>query len=124
MQHKRRPRNDRELPKPAIADVLAEMGADPGDIPTGFGWVRMRCPFHEDRTASAAVNHDPETGGFVCHANDTCPRGDAIKLLQLGLGLTFRDAVKRASDLSTESGKGHSRKAPKRRASDLLKGML
>lgn len=68
------------------------------------------------------MNHDPETGGFVCHSNDQCPRGDALKLLQVGLGLEFREAVKRASDLSGTSGNGHSRTAKKRRPSDILKG--
>lgn len=111
------PKRNRELPRPPIADVLRELGAD--DVPTGFGWVRMHCPFHEDRTKSASVNH--EVGGFACHS---CSRtGDGLKLLQSELGLSFAEATERAAALDPEYGNGHSRKSPKRRPSDLLKGM-
>lgn len=107
----------REIPKPAIADVLTELGAE--SVPTGYGWVRMRCPFHEDRTPSAAVNHDAETGGFRCHS---CGRhGDGLKLLMTELGLSFPEACERASALSPCTTTG--RPVRKRRASDLLKGM-
>jgi DNA primase len=79
----------------------------------------MRCPFHEDRTPSASVNHDADEGGFRCHS---CGRhGDGLKLLQDELRLTFREAAKRASDLSPDSGNRQSTKATrKRRASDIL----
>lgn len=104
----------REIPKPAIAEVLKELGAD--DIPTGYGWVRFRCPFHEDRTPSAAVNH--ELDAFACHS---CGRkGDALKLLKDELGLSYRETFDRASALTTGSANGK-RGKPKRRASDLLK---
>ena len=74
--------------------------------------------------ASASVNHDPETGGFICHAYpDTCPSGDALKLLQTGLGLDFKEALERARNLSPEHGNRHSKQKRTRRASDLLKGM-
>lgn len=101
------------LPQPPIGDVLQELGAE--SVPTGYGWVRMRCPFHEDRTPSAAVNH--ELNGFRCHS---CGRsGDSLKLLQTEARLSFGEAVKRGSDLSP--GTGNSRSKPKRRPSDLLK---
>jgi hypothetical protein len=103
------------LPRPAIADVLQELGAD--DVPTGFGWVRMVCPFCEDTNGSASVNH--EVDGFNCHQ---CGRqGDALKLLQLELGLTFAEAVDRASVLSGEPRNRHQKPARTRRPSDLLR---
>lgn len=107
-----------DIPKPDIALVLVELGAT--DVPTGFGWVRMRCPFHEDRTPSAAVNHDPDEGGFRCHS---CGRhGDGLKLLQDELRLSFGEACERASNLGGSTGNRQVRKAaPRRRASDLLK---
>lgn len=106
------------LPKPEIADVLQELGAT--HVPTGYGWVRMRCPFHEDRTPSASVNHDPETGGFRCHS---CQRhGDGLKLLQDELGLSFTEALERASNLSPSPGNRRSKPTRRRRASDILKG--
>jgi DNA primase len=103
-----------ELPDFPITDILVELGAE--SVPTGFGWVRMLCPFHDERTPSAAVNHD--LGAFVCHGCGA--KGDGLKLLQEQLGLTFIEALNRAKELtgvSTERRKGKTR-----RASDLLKG--
>jgi DNA primase len=104
-----------EPPRPPIAAVLKELGAE--SVPTGFGWVKMRCFAHEDRTPSAAVNH--ELDGFTCHS---CGRsGDALKLLQSELGLTFREACDRASNLDPDSGNRQAKKTKRtRRASDLL----
>lgn len=113
----RKHRRSEPLPRPAIADVLRELGAT--DVPTGFGWVRMRCPFCEDRGGSASVNH--ELDGFTCHQCGR--RGDALKLLQTELGLSFTEAVERASNLSPGSGNHQSRARRTRRASDLLKRM-
>lgn len=109
--------NFREIPKPPIADVLKELGAE--DVPTGYGWVRMHCPFHEDRTKSASVNH--ELNGFNCHG--CYIEGDGVKLFQTQLGLSFREACERASEMDPDYGNRQARKSPKRRASDLLKGM-
>lgn len=108
------------IPDFPIAAILAELGAE--DIPTGFGWVRCRCPFHDDRTASAGVNHDK--GRFRCHSCDV--GGDGLELLMTQLGLTFKDALQRASELTgIEAGRQMTRKAKTRRASDLLtKGAL
>lgn len=109
----RRTRN-REIPKPPIAEVLAEItGCDVADIPTGYGWVRMHCVFHEDRTKSAGVNH--EVGGFACHSCSR--RGDGLKLLQTELGLDFKSACEKAEQLGGVVEKAR----PKRRASDLLR---
>lgn len=106
-----------ELPRPDIADVLRDLtGVE--DVPTGYGWVRMRCPFHEDRTPSAAVNH--EAGGFNCHS---CGRkGDALKLLQTELNISFTEAVEKARNLA--GGTPGTPKARKRRRSELLRREL
>lgn len=105
-----------ELPHPAIEAVLQEILGSEVDVPTGFGWVRMHCPFHEDRTASASVNHDPDEGGFKCYS---CHRkGDAIKMLQVELGLDFKEAVGRAKRLA--GGSTTNKTVRKRRPSDLL----
>lgn len=107
---------DFEIPKPPIEDVLRELGAE--DVPLGYGWRKMLCPFCEDRNKSASVNH--EIGGFRCHQ---CGRsGDGLKLLQSEGGFTFAEACKRARELSTETSNRRSKPKRKRRASDLLKG--
>lgn len=90
--------------------ILTDLTA--ADVPTGTGWVRMRCPFHQDRTASASVNHD--IGRFKCFSCDTT--GDGLDLIQQRLGLSFTEAVERAKQLnSTQSDR------PRRRVSDLLR---
>lgn len=96
-----------------IAVILESLGAE--CVPTGDGWRRFNCPFHSDRTASAGVNH--ETGRFRCHSCDV--GGDGLSLLQSQLGLSFRDALQRARELTGMST--DERKSPKRRASDLLR---
>ena len=109
-----RKRKHDELPALPIEPILLELGAD--HVPTGFGWIRMRCPFHDDTSASAAVDH--ERNAFRCHGCDV--RGDSLKLLQTQLGLSFIEALDRAKELTgVQPGQ---RKSKTRRASDLLKG--
>src|SRR5690348_2751687 len=108
-------RSKRKLQKPPIADVIREITG--AESPTGLGWVKMHCPFHEDRTPSAGVNHELER--FHCFS---CGRdGDGIDLLQNELRLSFTEATERAEALT---GKQPTRRATgrKRRPSDLLKG--
>jgi hypothetical protein len=112
----RKGRRHDPIPDFPIDQILRELGAD--DVPTGFGWVRICCPFHDDRTASAGVNH--EKGGFRCHSCGV--GGDAIGLLQSQLGLTFKEALERAKEITGISA--GERKSKTRRASDLLKGGL
>ena len=90
-----------DLPKFPITDILIGLGADRYDIPEGVGWLKMKCPFHPDTVASAAVNHELEA--FVCHGCGVS--GDGLKLLQTEGRLEFRDALKRAQELTgVESG--------------------
>lgn len=106
-------RQRRELPRPPIEAVLRELGAE--FVPTGFGWQRMRCFAHEDRTPSAAVNH--ELDGYTCHSCDLS--GDGLKLLMEVLGLDWKEALRRAEALCGPSENKPA--ARRRRASDLLK---
>lgn len=108
--------SDRELPRPAIADVLRELGAT--DVPTGYGWVRMHCYAHEDRTKSASVNHEKDA--YTCHS---CGRkGDALKMLQTELHLTFTETLERARMLTGDTP-GTPRPRTRRR-SELLRREL
>lgn len=69
-----------------IVDVLYHYGAD--RVPEGYGNRNMRCPFHDDRVASASVNVDE--GLFYCH---TCGvGGDAISLIRHAEGADFATA--------------------------------
>lgn len=109
-----RPKPQESIP---IGPTLQYLGAE--YVPTGHGWVRMKCPFHEDRNASASVNH--ESNGFQCHAN--CGSGDAVKLLVEQGGLSHREAFAKARELAgMEPNSGGKPQAKKRRASDILSG--
>lgn len=107
--------NDSQYNYP-IEPILRELGCD--DVPTGSGWVRIKCPFHDDHTASASVNHD--LNAFRCHTCDVS--GDAIKLLKERLGMTFCQAKARAELLTGVKTNGKGKPKHKRRASDLLLG--
>jgi hypothetical protein len=108
-------RHREPLPDFDISTVLEALV--PGcDIPTGFGWVRLHCPFHEDRTASAGVNHDKN--GFRCFS---CQRqGDSLKLYQQERGLSFKEALEALGNL-TGIRTDKPTVVRKRRSSDLLK---
>lgn len=73
--------------KPPIEAVLEHYGADV--VPDGHGWRAMRCPFHDDRNASASVN--VEEGVFTCHACGT--GGDSLSVIGLVEGVPFLLAV-------------------------------
>ena len=63
------------------------------------GWVKMKCPWHDDRNASAAVNYDANR--FKCHACGTA--GDIYDLIQLDRGGTLSEAIEFASTISSTS---------------------
>ena len=54
------------------------------------GWAQCRCPFHEDKHASASVNLS--TGGFRCHGCGV--KGDLVTFHQRLTGQPFRPAVR------------------------------
>lgn len=89
-----------------IDKVLEHYGADLTRVSL-VGWRPVKCPFHDDRNASASVNLN--LGGFRCHACGI--HGDAIKLIQEREGLGFKDAVSKLEEISGESVPGVSRSA-------------
>ena len=102
-----------KAPECSIEAVLMDLGAV--DVPFGTGWVRMRCPFHSDRRASAAVNH--ELNAFSCQGCGV--KGDGYALLMSRLGLGFPEAKERAMTLC---GEARPKVKRKRRVSELLGG--
>ena len=81
-----------------IATVLEYYGADTTRV-RETGWRSIRCPFHEDRIASARVNL--ASGGFACLACGM--RGDAIAIICRQEGLDFKDACEFAERIFGES---------------------
>jgi len=81
--------------KHSIEDYLHYIGAT---IPaTKAGWRKMRCPFHEDEHASAAINFDENI--FTCHGCGV--KGDTYALIMHKEGLNYREAIKFASSVLT-----------------------
>jgi len=81
--------------KHKVSDYLAYLGASlPSD---GHGWRKMRCPFHEDRTASSAINF--ELNRFKCHGCGVA--GDIYDLIKHKRGGTLNEAIEFAQTIST-----------------------
>jgi DNA primase len=57
----------------------------------------MKCPFHEDSHASAAINYDG--AAFICHGCGV--KGDVYKLIQHKEGGNYRAAIKFAETVLT-----------------------
>ena len=77
-----------------IALVLMFYGAT--KVPTGRGWRSMKCPFHNDRNASATVNN--EVNAFTCFACSI--KGDVYKIIMEQEGVTFNEAKSRAEEIA------------------------
>lgn len=85
------------MSKHSIADYLQHKGAT---VPArGSGWRKMRCPWHDDRNASAAVNFD--INRFKCHGCGVA--GDTYDLIRLDKGGTLSEAIEFAQKISPES---------------------
>jgi DNA primase len=83
------------LEKPSIEEYLNYIGAE---IPArGSGWRKMKCCFHIDSHASAAVNY--EKNAFVCHGCGV--KGDVYSLIMYKEGGDFREAVNFAASVLT-----------------------
>ena len=79
-----------------IEDFLHHIGAT---VPAkGHGWRKMKCPYHDDRNASAAVNFD--LNRFKCHGCDVA--GDTYDLIRKERGGTLSEAIEFASSISAE----------------------
>jgi DNA primase len=83
------------LEKPSIEEYLNYIGAA---VPSmGSGWRKMKCPFHIDTHASAAVNYDKNA--FVCHGCGV--KGDTYSLIMYKEGGDYRAALKFAEEFLT-----------------------
>lgn len=74
------------MEKPSIEEYLNYIGA--AVPPMGNGWRKMKCPFHLDTHASAAVNFDKNA--FVCHGCGV--KGDTYSLIMYKEGSNYREA--------------------------------
>lgn len=81
-----------------IAAVLEHHGADLHRV-RETGWQPLRCPYHNDRTASASVNL--AKGAFCCHACGV--KGSAISLLMDREGLDYEGALQFAEEALGQS---------------------
>jgi len=81
--------------KPQIEEYLNYIGATVP--PMGSGWRKMKCPFHIDSHASAAVNYDK--GAFICHGCGV--KGDVYSLIMYKEGGDFSEALKFAASVLT-----------------------
>ena len=63
----------------------------------GGGWRKMKCPFHNDSHASAAVNYDKNA--FICHGCGV--KGDVYSLIMYKEGGDYREALKFAASVLT-----------------------
>ena len=82
--------------KHSIEDYLNHIGAQTPSH--GHGWRKMKCPFHDDRTASAAVNY--EENRFKCHGCGVA--GDTYDLIRNERGGSLREAIEYAQTISTQ----------------------
>jgi len=81
------------LDKPKIEEYLHYIGAT---VPAmGSGWRKMKCPFHHDSHASAAVNFDKNA--FICHGCGV--KGDTFSLIMYKEGGDYREAVQFATSV-------------------------
>lgn len=93
--------------KHQIRPILEHYGAS---LRQGRGWVRCKCPFHNDKTPSASFNEELNT--FICFACDI--KGDTYKVIMKQEGLEYGEAIafaervtgKRRSALPKESSSG------------------
>ena len=79
--------------KPSIEEYLNFIGATTPAV--GSGWRKMKCPFHPDAHASAAVNYDHNA--FICHGCGV--KGDTFSLIMFKEGGSYREAVKFAATI-------------------------
>jgi DNA primase len=97
------------LEKPSIEEYLNYIGA--ATPAKGSGWRKMKCPFHDDSHASAAVNYDKNA--FVCHGCGI--KGDTYSLIMDRERINYREAVKFAASVLT-SGNTEVRQQDRTRA--------
>lgn len=67
----------------------------------GTGWQKVRCHEHDDTHASATINLD--LGAVKCFGCDF--HGDAIAVIRLKEGCTYREAVRIAEGIAGGNGR-------------------
>lgn len=84
-----------------ISPILEHYGGEP--VEDDRRWHDYRCPFHDDSHKSASVRTEGEQiyHCFVCEM-----KGNATQLLMKREGLAYRDAVRRAEEITGISGGG------------------
>ena len=84
--------------KPDITAILEHYGAT---VPVRLGWAKMKCPFHNDSHASAAVNLSENI--FKCHGCQM--KGDGYAIIISKEGVEFLEAVNIAKRILDACGK-------------------
>ena len=79
---------------PSLKDILIHYGAT---LRATRGQVNLKCPFHSDTHASAAVNYDVNV--FICHGCGV--KGDTYSLIMHKEGGSYREAIKFATSVLT-----------------------
>lgn len=105
-----------------ISEILSYYGWDGVHCGTG-DWISIRCPFHLDTQASAAVS---ETGAFVCHGGCDI-KGNPINVVMRKEGLDFVGAKRRVEEILRRSINSLSQPTewfPGRRVSDRGSGIF
>lgn len=82
------------MDKHSIAVYLEYVGATVPAV--GYGWRKIKCPFHEDGHASAGINFDEQR--FKCHGCGV--GGDVYDLIMHREGGNYSEAVKFAQTIS------------------------
>ena len=83
--------------KHRIGPVLTHYGAT---LPNSTGrWASIKCPFHGDSRASAAVHL--EGNAFACYACGI--KGDTYAIIMQHEGVKFREALKLAEEWTGQS---------------------
>lgn len=85
------------MDKHSIAVYLEYVGATVPAV--GYGWRKIKCPFHEDGHASAGINFDEQR--FKCHGCGV--GGDVYDLIMYKEGGNYSEALKFAEAISPTS---------------------
>ena len=88
------------MDKHDVAAYLEHIGATLPAV--GHGWRKMRCPFHGDKHASAAINYDENR--FKCFGCEA--KGDVYDLIMYREGGKYIEAIKFAENISLPSSGG------------------
>ena len=88
------------MDKHSVAAYLEHIGATLPAV--GHGWRKMKCPYHSDKHASAAINYDENR--FKCFGCEV--QGDVYDLIKHRQGGSYSEALKFAENISLPSSGG------------------